>query len=41
MAEISGGNFGEGMTTAAINKLVIVKLGEMTYHLRLTDQKQH
>ena len=29
MAEINGGEFGEGMTTAAINKLLIAKLGEL------------
>ena len=29
VAEINGGNFGEGMTVAAINKLVIAKLGKM------------
>ena len=30
VAEINGGNFGEGMTVAAINKLVIAKLGKLT-----------
>jgi Possible hemagglutinin (DUF637). len=29
MAEFNGGNFGEGMTVAAINKLLITKLSEL------------
>lgn len=29
MAEINGGKFGEGMTTAAINKIVIDELVKM------------